>query len=153
MANFQTALDALRRGERVARRGWKSGFLFLACGLDFYTTADLSGVYKKTGGECNGSTEPTWHYDCGPAWKREAICFCPNNPERGELAIGWLPGFNDLFATDWEVHEYEKTEMPDNKQKVDYEVKCAKDEISCGRSVEVDDPVILKILNILSRNI
>lgn len=103
MANFQTALDALKRGERVARKGWKNGFLFLACGLDFYTTADLSGVYEKVGGQCDGKSDPTWHYDCGPAWEREAICFCPNNSKRGELSVGWLPKYNDLFANDWYV--------------------------------------------------
>lgn len=103
MANFQTALDALKRGERVARKGWRNGFLFLACGLDFYTTADLSGVYGKVGGQCDGKSDPTWHYDCGPAWEREAICFCPNNSKRGEISVGWLPKFNDLFAEDWYI--------------------------------------------------
>lgn len=103
MANFQTALDALKRGEKVARKGWKNGFLFLACGIDFYTTADLGNVYEKIGGQCDGETDALWHYDCGPAWNREAICFCPKNRGRGELSVGWLPKFDDLFADDWYI--------------------------------------------------
>lgn len=103
MANFQVALNALKNGEKVARRGWRHGFLFLACGLDFYTTANLEGVFKKVGGQCDGKTDPLWHYDCGPAWDRAAICFCPKNRKYGEVTVGWLPRFDDLFAEDWYV--------------------------------------------------
>ena len=104
MANFQTAIDALKRGDRVARRGWRNGFLFLACGLDFFTTADLSSVYDKTGGQCSGKgDDATWHYDCGPAWDRRAICFCPKRKDRGTITVGWLPKFDDIFAEDWYI--------------------------------------------------
>lgn len=108
MGNFQTALDALKRGERVARKGWKNGFLFLACGIDFYTTANLGDVYKNVGGENDGVGDTTWHYDCGPAWKRQAICFCPRHEGRGEISVGWLPKFEDLFAEDWFIEDNEK---------------------------------------------
>ena len=88
MANFQTALDALKNGERVARRVWRHGFIFLADGLDFFTRANLGVVYKTTGGECDGVNDPTFHYDCGPAWERRALCFCPKDRRRGKITVG-----------------------------------------------------------------
>ena len=148
MANFQTALDALKNGQKVARKGWRHGFLFLACGLDFYTTAGLDKVFKKVGGQCDGKTDPVWHYDCGPAWDRQAICFCPRNANHGEITVGWLPKFDDLFAEDWFVISDDqyfsyprrlscpRDEAKEGNEEVNETGPCAKEEESIKKPAE-----------------
>ena len=151
MANFQTALDALKNGNRVARSCWRNGFLFLACGLDFYTTAKLDCVFKSDAGQCDGKTAPLWHYDCGPAWDREAICFCPRNKNHGKLSVGWLPKFDDLFADDWIVLKDEKATCKNiNSENIEHvsDVKNRKEDVE-----ETDKNVNYPLSHIVVKNI
>ena len=83
--NFSTALSLVKKGKRVARRGWngKEMFIFLVPGSTFKVNRPpLMGIYPE-GTEINYSP----HIDMRTA--------------DGEI-VPWLASQTDLLSEDWE---------------------------------------------------
>lgn len=85
--SFGLAIEAMKKGKKVARRGWngKGMFLFLGTGIELHTEADLSCVSDLEG----DLTLPTI------VMKTADDKFC----------VGWLASQTDMLADDWEVVE------------------------------------------------
>lgn len=81
--SFGEAINFLKAGKKVARKGWngKDMFLFLATDIEFYTEADLSCVSNLEG----DLTLPTI------VMKTADDRFC----------VGWLASQTDMLADDW----------------------------------------------------
>lgn len=79
--NFGHALELLKRGEKVARKGWngKEMFLFLATGKQF--ESDNLG-------------------DQLPEIVNDVICM---KTAQNTICIGWLASQTDMLADDWEI--------------------------------------------------
>lgn len=85
--SFGLAIEAMKKGKKVSRRGWngKGMFLFLGTGIELHTEADLSCVSDLEG----DLTLPTI------VMKTADDKFC----------VGWLASQTDMLADDWEVVE------------------------------------------------
>lgn len=85
--SFGLAIEAMKKGKKVARRGWngKGMFLFLGTGIELHTEADLSCVSDLEG----DLTLPTI------VMKTADDKFC----------VGWLASQTDMLEDDWEVVE------------------------------------------------
>jgi hypothetical protein len=83
--NFSQALEALKSGSKVARKGWngKKMFLYLIKGTEF------QNAFKYGYGEYEG--EPTFTQSI-------AIKTAQNT-----IVVGWKPSNPDMFEEDWEV--------------------------------------------------
>ena len=83
--NFGLAIEAMRKGKKVARRGWngKGMFLFLGTDIELHTEADLSCASNLEG----DLTLPSI------VMKTADDRFC----------VGWLASQADMLAYDWEV--------------------------------------------------
>lgn len=81
--SFGDAINFLKAGKKVARKGWngKDMFLFLATGIEFHTEADLSCVSNLEG----DLTLPAI------VMKTADDRFC----------VGWLASQTDMLADDW----------------------------------------------------
>ena len=81
--SFGDAINFLKAGKKVARKGWngKDMFLFLATGIEFHTKADLSCVSDLEG----DLTLPA------VVMKTADDHFC----------VGWLASQTDMLADDW----------------------------------------------------
>ena len=79
--NFGHALELLKRGEKVARKGWngKGMFLFLATGKQF--ESDNLG-------------------DQLPEIVNDVICM---KTAQNTICIGWLASQTDMLADDWKI--------------------------------------------------
>ena len=84
---FGEAIEALKKGEKVARSGWngKGMFLCLAVEIDFRTPADLSCVQHLEGDLTN-----------------DAIVM---KTADDRFVVGWLASQTDMLAEDWEIVE------------------------------------------------
>lgn len=84
--NFGKALEALKDGMRVTRKGWngKDQFLFLVKGdtLEYATNANLSCLLHKE----------VPHSD--------VIAIKTTS---GVVQVGWLASQTDMLAEDWEI--------------------------------------------------
>lgn len=83
---FGHALELLKSGIRVARKGWngKGMFLFIADEIGFQTKADMK-AYEESGIDVHDS-----------------ICMLTAD---GEIVVGWLASQTDMLAEDWCVIE------------------------------------------------
>ena len=86
--SFSIALDALKRGGRIAREGWngKGMYVFLADDLEFRTEADISECYDKEDGV-------------------EVSEVMILRTAQGTFQPGWLATQSDILANDWYVLE------------------------------------------------
>lgn len=84
--NFGLALEAAKRGMRIARKGWngKGMYVFLAHGMDFHTDADLSEL----------DDQDVEVLDC-LVMRTATGAFCP----------GWLASQSDMLEDDWVIVE------------------------------------------------
>lgn len=86
MHTFSQALEYLKAGERVARRGWngKDMFIFLVPGSSFKVNRPpLLGIYEE-----GTPIEYLPHIDMKTA--------------TGEIAV-WTASQTDIMANDWEI--------------------------------------------------
>lgn len=84
--NFSEALDALKKGSKVARAGWngKGMFVFLVPGSTFKVSrAPLLGIYPE-------GTEIRYH------------AHIDMKTATGEI-VPWLASQSDVLADDWSV--------------------------------------------------
>lgn len=79
--NFGQAIENLKQGKKVARKGWngKGMYLFLAHGKD------LTNCLKDKELEC-----------------LDSICMYT---AQGTVCVGWLASQTDMLSEDWEVIE------------------------------------------------
>ena len=85
MITFSEALEALKRGKKVARRGWngKGMFVFLVPGSTFKVNrAPLLGIYPE-------GTEINYHAHIDMKTADNQI-------------VPWLASQTDILANDWE---------------------------------------------------
>lgn len=84
--NFGHALELLKRGEKVARKGWngKGMFIFIASEFEFVTKADME-AFQKSGVNVD-----------------ESICLLN---AQGDVVVGWLASQTDMLAEDWKIVE------------------------------------------------
>lgn len=82
--NFGHALELIKRGEKVARKGWngKGMFIFIASEFEFVTKADME-AFQKSGVNVD-----------------ESICMLN---AQGDVVVGWLASQTDMLAEDWEL--------------------------------------------------
>lgn len=83
---FGQAIEAMKAGHKVARRGWngKGMFLLIAHEIDFVTKANLGAVAK----------EPC---DVLPS----IVMYTAT----GEFCVGWLASQTDILSEDWNIVE------------------------------------------------
>ena len=86
--SFGLAIEAAKRGERIARKGWngKGMYVFLADDVEFNTDADISEFYGSADGV----------YVAPMLVLRTA---------QGNLQPGWLATQSDMLAEDWHIVE------------------------------------------------
>lgn len=77
---FGEAIENMKKGEKVARRGWngKGMYLFLADGEDLSKCLSHNGEFKCISSICMKTAQDT-------------IC------------VGWLASQADMLAEDWEL--------------------------------------------------
>ena len=82
--NFGHALELLKRGEKVARKGWneEGKFIFIASEFELVTKADME-AFQKLGVNVDNT-------------------ICMLNAQ-GDCVVGWLASQTDLLAEDWEL--------------------------------------------------
>jgi hypothetical protein len=96
--NFGEALEAIKKGYRVARKGWngKKMCIFLTKGSEV-AFADLK-LHNQEALACARSEE----IDCDNTVVR--ICdHIDMIASDGSIVIGWLASQTDMLAEDWEI--------------------------------------------------
>ena len=92
--NFGLAIEAMKKGKKVARRGWNGKGMFLVL--------------------CPGSEVPADHIRVKPVKKfyqqegRTSVIIAPHidlKAADGTYVTGWLASQTDMLADDWEVVE------------------------------------------------
>ena len=89
--SFSTALDWLKRGEKISRKGWNGKNMFV--------------VYQKgypDGIPCNKNTAEAWGMKEGELFKCEP--YLQIKMVNGSHAM-WVPSINDVLSNDWEIYE------------------------------------------------
>ena len=80
--NFGNALEALKEGKRVARRGWNGKGIYLELQLpDAHSKMTLPYIYIVTNG------------------------LVTDNPEAPKGVVPWLASQTDLLSEDWVIVE------------------------------------------------
>ena len=89
MFDFGMALEALKRGKAVSRKGWngKGMFLTLQNGSEVEGNNMRNEPAKKYYGDCKAKICP--HIDMKAA--------------DGSYVVGWLASQTDLLAEDWDI--------------------------------------------------
>lgn len=90
---FDYAIRYLKRGMRVARKGWngKGQYIFLAKDIEFRTDADLSEFNPER------IEEPT---EQNAVFVHDALCIRTSQPA---IQVGWLASQSDMLADDWYI--------------------------------------------------
>jgi hypothetical protein len=89
--NFGLALEALKSGKKVSRKGWNGRGLFVV-----HQKAYPQGI------PCNKQTAEAWGLEEGDLFKCEP--YLQINTVDGSHAM-WVPSIRDCLAEDWEVVE------------------------------------------------
>ena len=89
MFDFGMALEALKRGKAVSRKGWngKGMFLTLQNGSEVEGNNMRNEPAKKYYGDCKAKICP--HIDMKAA--------------DGSYVVGWLASQTDMLAEDWDI--------------------------------------------------
>ena len=89
MFDFGMALEALKRGKAVARKGWngKGMFITLQNGSEVEGNNMVNEPAKKYYGDCKAKICP--HIDMKAA--------------DGSYVVGWLASQTDMLAEDWDI--------------------------------------------------
>jgi len=91
MMNFGQALEALKKGERVARKGWNGKGMWLALTKGSTIQKDLARSGAVLAAAEQGAEEITIndHIDMRTA--------------DGSICCGWLASQTDMLSDDWDV--------------------------------------------------
>lgn len=86
--NFGEALKYLKRGFKVARKGWNGKGMYLFLGRDFELTTDADlGEYTEE------NSDGSYQAEVG-----ESVCMRTADKS---IVIGWLASQTDMLAEDW----------------------------------------------------
>ena len=87
---FGLALEAVKKGAKVARRGWNGKDMFICNGIveQFATGADISSVVGEDGAV-------------------ETLPFLMMKTADNKMCIGWLASQTDMLADDWYIVDFE----------------------------------------------
>ena len=89
--NFGKAIEALKNGQRVTRKGWNGKGMFLWLKPAAIVKAEwCKGLLLKSLAEANGGEIPALG----------TVCMFTANKE---ILSGWLASQTDMLAEDWEV--------------------------------------------------
>lgn len=89
--DFGKALNALKAGQKVARRGWNGKGMFLT----LQAGSEVDGTLMRNEGAKN-------YYGSKP------VKICPHIDMKAaddSYVVGWLASQTDMLAEDWEVVE------------------------------------------------
>lgn len=89
--DFGKALNALKAGQKVARRGWNGKGMFLT----LQAVSEVDGTLMRNEGAKN-------YYGSKP------VKICPHIDMKAaddSYVVGWLASQTDMLAEDWEVVE------------------------------------------------
>lgn len=86
---FGLALEALKKGQKVARDGWNGKGMFVV-----YQKAYPQGI------NCNGQTADAWGMKKGDLFRCEP--YLQIKMANGSHAM-WVPSINDCLAEDWKI--------------------------------------------------
>jgi hypothetical protein len=96
--NFGDAIEAMKKGKKVARRGWNGNGMF---------------VYLVNGSTVNGellrgaAREHVYPTLTGPT-DETRVMVCPHIDMKaadGSIVVGWLASQTDMLSEDWEIVE------------------------------------------------
>ena len=87
MFDFGMALEALKRGKAVARKGWNGKGMFMQNGSEVEGNNMRNEPAKKYYGDCKAKICP--HIDMKAA--------------DGSYVVGWLASQTDMLAEDWDI--------------------------------------------------
>ena len=87
MFDFGMALEALKRGKAVSRKGWRGMFITLQNGSEVEGNNMGNEPAKKYYGDCKAKICP--HIDMKAA--------------DGSYVVGWLASQTDMLAEDWDI--------------------------------------------------
>lgn len=96
--NFGLALEAMKKGLKVARRGWngKNMFIYIQPGSEITSEQARNPVLKETADEQDsGAVEILPHIDM----------WTVNSSGRRAVCVGWLASQTDMLSDDWEIVE------------------------------------------------
>lgn len=95
---FGEAIQALKNGKHVARRGWNGKGMFL-----FYVPG-ASYAYEELNGYARDAARRATLIEKGEQGSSRWVCahICMKNAS-GQLVIGWLASQEDMLCDDWEV--------------------------------------------------
>ena len=91
MFNFGKALEALKEGKAVARKGWNGKGMFLT----LQNSSEVDGT--------NMRNEPARKY-----YGDNKVKVCPHIDMKsadGTYVVGWLASQTDMLAEDWDIVE------------------------------------------------
>jgi len=96
IGSFGWAIEAMKRGEKVCRRGWngKGMWIALGKGQDNLPAKDFWNEHSKQQAVDNGGSANVLPY----------ILFCT---AQGDILMGWLASQTDMLSEDWEIQSYE----------------------------------------------
>lgn len=96
MMNFGQAIEALKEGKKVARKGWngKGMFIYLVQG----TTLEAMDLDGEAGEHIGSNLPPFSHVKINSHIDMLAA--------DGSIVVGWLASQTDMLAEDWEVVEW-----------------------------------------------
>ena len=93
MIAFSEALEALKRGKKVARRGWNGKGMFI-----YLHKGSLPADVEYAGGFEGIEFKLFEDGDCGTIPRLPSIAF---KTATGSTLIGWLASQSDILAEDW----------------------------------------------------
>jgi hypothetical protein len=85
---FGQAIEALKRGKKVARRGWNGKGMWLKL-----ANQNLTGVDRNAFSDIDFEDDGRWAV---------LPCICMKTATR-EMLPGWLASQTDMLAEDWEI--------------------------------------------------
>lgn len=90
--NFGQALEKLKNGNKVARKGWngKNMFIYLVNGTTIEVSSLRNEAYKHLK-DLRNEVDINPHIDMKAA--------------NGDIVVGWLASQSDMLSDDWEVVE------------------------------------------------
>lgn len=89
MFDFGMALEALKRGKAVARKGWNGKGMFIT----------LQNGSEVEGNNMRNDPAKNYYGDC-------KVKICPHIDMKaadGSYVVGWLASQTDMLAEDWDI--------------------------------------------------
>jgi len=93
LMSFGVALENLKAGQRIARKGWN--------GANQWLSVSCSGT-REVPAQGFWSPHNAKYAEENGGFAKVAPCITLKNAQ-GEIVMGWIPSTGDLFANDWVI--------------------------------------------------